>query len=105
MKIREIIQGATEVEIEFVREGLPVALLGMNADLMTQYIQFVADHLLVSLGQPKLCDIENPFDWMNLISLQGKTNFFEKQVGEYALSGVGAKNTTCTREFDLDTSF
>ena len=62
MKIREIIQGATEVEIEFVREGLPVALLGMNADLMTQCIQFVADHLLVSLGQPKLYNIENPFD-------------------------------------------
>ena len=79
MKIREIIQGATEVEIEFVREGLPVALLGMNADLMTQCIQFVADHLLVSLGQPKLYDIENPFDWMNLKSIL--SNLLLKEVG------------------------
>jgi len=70
---------------------------------MTQYIQFVADHLLVNLRQPKLFNVTNPFEWMEMISLQGKTNFFEKRVGEYSLSGVGA--TTTKHEFELDASF
>ena len=104
MKIREIIKDATEIEERFVKEGLPVGLLGMNADLMTQYIRFVADHLLVSLGQPKLYQVENPFDWMTLISLQGKTNFFERKVGEYALSGVTEDDPTA-HEFSLDADF
>ena len=76
----------------------------MNADLMTQYIHFVADHLLVSLGQPKLYNVVNPFDWMTLISLQGKTNFFERRVGEYALSGVSEDQRTA-HEFSLDADF
>ena len=71
---------------------------------MTQYIRFVADHLLVSLGQPKLYNVANPFDWMTLISMQGKTNFFERKVGEYALSGVtDSQPATC--EFSLDADF
>jgi len=81
--IHEMIRDATDVEVRFIREALPVSLIGMNADLMTQYIQFIADRLLVSLGYNKLWKVENPFDWMEMISLQGKTNFFEKRVGEY----------------------
>lgn len=73
---------------EFVTESLPVDLIGMNGRLMVQYIEFVADRLLVSLGQPKVYNTPNPFDWMELISLQGKTNFFERRVSEYQKSGV-----------------
>merc|ERR1712060_929445 len=75
-------------EIEFVTEALPVNLIGMNAELMSQYIQFVADRLLHALGYPKLWRVPNPFDWMEMISLQGKTTFFEKRVGEYQKAGV-----------------
>lgn len=81
-----IIKDAVESETEFITEALPVRLIGMNSDLMTQYIQFVADRLLVSLGYNKIWNSTNPFDWMEMISLQGKTNFFEKRVGEYQLS-------------------
>jgi len=69
---------------------LPCALIGMNAGQMIEYIQFVADRLLTALGHPKLYNAANPFDWMELISLQGKTNFFEKRVGEYQKKGVMA---------------
>ena len=82
-KITSIITDAVTIELKFVRESLPVSLIGMNADLMTQYIQFVADRLLYSLGVPKNYNVQNPFEWMEMISLQGKTNFFEKRVGEY----------------------
>jgi len=75
----------------------------MNVHQITQYIQLVADHLLVSLHQPKLFSVTNPFEWMEIISLQGKTNFSEQRVGEYALSGVGA--TVTKHEFELDASF
>ena len=103
MIVRRIIAGAVEIKTNFINQALPVSLIGMNAHQMTQYIQFVADHLLVSLRQPKLFNVTNPFEWMEMISLQGKTNFFEKRVGEYALSGVG---TTVTKhEFELDASF
>lgn len=87
-RIREIICDAVESEKEFVSDALPVSLIGMNADLMKQYIEFVADRLLVALGYSKVYNAKNPFDWMELISLQGKTNFFEKRVGEYQKSGV-----------------
>ena len=70
---------------------LPVSLIGMNAELMKQYIAFVADHLLVTLGLRKLYNVTNPFDFMDMISLQGKTNFFEKRVGEYQRGEVMAK--------------
>ena len=72
---------------------MPVRLIGMNADLMCQYIEFVADRLLLSLGCNKIFNATNPFDFMELISLQGKTNFFEKRVGEYQKSGVMSSNT------------
>jgi ribonucleoside-diphosphate reductase beta chain len=76
----------------------------MNADLMSEYIEFVADRLIVALGYPKLYNAQNPFDWMELISLQGKTNFFEKRVGEYAKSGV-ASGTKEEQKFSLDEDF
>ena len=79
---------AVDIELDFVCDALPVSLLGMNAELMSQYIRFVADHLLTSLGFDKLYGDPNPFEWMELISLQGKTNFFEKRVGDYAKAGV-----------------
>jgi len=88
--IHDIVRGAVEVEREFICDALKCDLIGMNSGLMTQYIEFVADRLLVSLGHPKLFNNTNPFDWMELISLQGKTNFFEKRVGEYQKRGVMA---------------
>lgn len=91
--IYKIITDAVECEKEFVTDALPVALIGMNAQLMQQYIEFVADRLLVALGLPKYFQATNPFDWMELISLTGKTNFFERRVGEYAKSNVTAENT------------
>ena len=86
--VHKIVGDAVVHEKEFVCEALPVALIGMNCNLMSQYIEFVADRLLVALGVPKLYHAENPFDWMELISLQGKTNFFEKRVAEYQKAGV-----------------
>ena len=87
-QIHYIISDAVEIEIEFVTNALPVSLIGMNADLMKQYIEFVADRLLISLGVTKLYNTENPFPWMEMISMQGKTNFFEKRVAEYQKAGV-----------------
>lgn len=87
-KVIEIIKNAVEIEQEFVTDALPVALIGMNAPLMSQYIEFVADRLLVSLGINKIYNVPNPFDFMEMISLQGKTNFFEKRVAEYQKAGV-----------------
>ncbi|MEZ5038267.1 MAG: ribonucleotide-diphosphate reductase subunit beta [Saprospiraceae bacterium] len=86
--IRTIIEDAVKIEKEFVSDALPVKLIGMNSDLMCQYIEFVADRLLAALKQPKIYNVENPFPWMDMISLQGKTNFFEKRVGDYQKSGV-----------------
>ncbi len=80
----EIIKEAVELEKEFITESLPCALIGMNQKLMKQYIEYVSDRLLLMLGLEKIYNVENPFDWMELISVQGKTNFFEKRVGEYA---------------------
>merc|ERR1711998_369255 len=88
--VHDIIRGAVEAEKEFICEALPCALIGMNSSQMIEYIQFVADRLLTTLGHPKLYNTANPFDWMELISLQGKTNFFEKRVGEYQKKGVMA---------------
>jgi len=101
-RIKEIILSALEIEKEFITESLPVKLIGMNADLMKQYLEFVADRLLVDLGCSKVFNVENPFDFMANISLQGKTNFFEKRVGEYQKAGVmnSSENT-----FDMDVDF
>lgn len=85
-RIHDIIKEAVEIEQEFICEALPCRLIGMNAELMSQYIQFVADRLAVQLGYKKIYNVSNPFDFMDLISLEGKTNFFEKRVGEYALA-------------------
>ncbi|WP_128546281.1 ribonucleotide-diphosphate reductase subunit beta [Larkinella soli] len=86
--VYSLIRDAVSIEQEFVTDALPVSLIGMNAELMNQYIEFVADHLLVSLGLNKIYNSSNPFDFMDMISLQGKTNFFEKRVGEYQKAGV-----------------
>jgi len=85
-RIYEIIKEAVEIETEFICQALPCKLIGMNSELMTQYIQFVADRLCVQLGYKKIYNIENPFQFMELISLEGKTNFFEKRNDSYALS-------------------
>jgi ribonucleoside-diphosphate reductase subunit M2 len=96
------------LEREFVCEALSVALVGMNAEMMAQYIEFVADRLLVALGHEKLYNTTNPFDWMDMISLQGKTNFFERRVGDYQRAGVmQSVNKTRQHEhvFTLDEDF
>ena len=85
-RIHEIIKEAVEIETEFICEALPCRLIGMNSELMTQYIQFVADRLCVQLGYKKIYNVSNCFDWMELISLEGKTNFFERKVSEYSLA-------------------
>lgn len=102
-KIRELICDAVAIEQEFLTEALPVNLIGMNCLLMKQYIQFVADRLLVALGQSKVYNVSNPFDFMENISLEGKTNFFEKRVGEYQKSGVMSKKEE--QIFTLDADF
>lgn len=106
-KVLQIVQEAVEVEVNFVTESLPVALLGMNAEAMTRYIEFVADFLLVQLGHDKKWNSENPFEFMQLISMQGKTNFFERRVGEYAKAGVmaGASGDSNHKTFALDDDF
>ena len=102
-QVKQIITDAVEIEKEFVTDALPVKLIGMNADLMSQYIEFVADRLLVELGNEKVYNATNPFDFMEMISIQGKTNCFEKRVGEYQKAGVlaGKENQT----FSLDEEF
>ncbi|KAJ4974855.1 hypothetical protein NE237_008029 [Protea cynaroides] len=87
-RVQGIVADAVDIEREFICDALPCALVGMNADLMSQYIQFVADRLLGALGCGKIYNVQNPFDWMELISLQGKTNFFEKRVGDYQKASV-----------------
>jgi ribonucleoside-diphosphate reductase subunit M2 len=91
-RIYEIIKEAVEIESEFICEALPCKLIGMNSALMTQYIKFVADRLVVQLGYKKIYNVENCFPWMELISLQSKCNFFEKRVSEYALSSCEGKD-------------
>lgn len=100
-KILEIIQSAVELEIEFCKHSLPVRLIGMNSDLMTQYLQFVADRTLICFGCPKYYKVLNPFDFMELISLQGKSNFFERQVSEYKRAGL-MSNLRLTRNNNAD---
>jgi|TARA_R110000744_G_scaffold60965_4_gene126229 ribonucleoside-diphosphate reductase beta chain len=99
-RIEEIILSALEIEKEFILEALPVRLIGMNADLMEQYLEFVTDRLLDSLNIEKKFNTENPFDFMQNIALQGKTNFFEKRVAEYQKAGVNTEG-----DEDLDSAF
>ena len=98
-----IITDAVEIEKEFVTDAIPVKLIGMNADLMAQYIEFVADRLLAELGCDKVYNTTNPFDFMDMISIQGKTNFFEKRVAEYQKAGV--LNSGENQSFSLDEDF
>ncbi len=106
-RVYEIVTDAVEIEKNFVGEALPVSLIGMNCHLMCSYIEYVADYWLIRLGYPKLYSTENPFEWMALISLQGKTNFFEKRVGEYQKAGVLNSLTADSRtsSFCLDEDF
>lgn len=99
---RMIISEAVEIEKEFITESIPVDLIGMNSNLMSKYIEFCADRLMVSLSYEKIYGTKNPFDWMESISLKGKTNFFEKKVSEYAKQGVGVANNTHKITFDDD---
>lgn len=101
--VQKIITDAVEIEKEFVTDALPVKLIGMNATMMAQYIEFVADRLLVELGNSKVYNVSNPFDFMDMINLQGKTNFFEKRVGEYQKAGVLQGNEAT--KFKLDEDF
>merc|ERR1712097_40210 len=104
--VHGIIRGAVDTERKFICDALSCDLIGMNNELMTRYIEFVADRLLAALGHPKLFGTGNPFDWMELISLQGKTNFFEKRVGEYQKAGVMAPGgEDDQRGFALDVDF
>ena len=91
--VQDIITDAVAIEQEFLTEALPCALLGMNAKLMREYIEFVADRLLMELGNPRFYNTANPFDFMESISLAGKTNFFEKRVSDYQKAGVMANST------------
>lgn len=101
-RIKEIITSALEIEKEFITESLPVRLIGMNSDLMKQYLEFVADRLLVELGCSKVYNSTCPFDFMENIALQGKTNFFEKRNGDYQKSGIMNKNSDT---FEMDNDF
>lgn len=100
-RIYEIIKEAVDIETEFICEALPCKLIGMNAELMTQYIKFVADRLAVQLGYKKIYNVSNPFDFMELISLESKTSFFERRVSEYAL----ANKTINDNVFELSDNF
>lgn len=102
-RIAEIIAEAVHIEQQFLTQALPVAMIGMNCQLMSEYIEFVADRLLVELDCPKLYGTKNPFDFMEMISLEGKTNFFEKRVGEYQKLGV--LGSPADRVFTTDADF
>ncbi|KAG1454202.1 hypothetical protein G6F55_007733 [Rhizopus delemar] len=103
-RVKDIIMEAVGIEQEFLTDALPVALIGMNSTLMCQYIEFVADRLMVALGFDKIYMATNPFDFMDMISLQGKTNFFEKRVSDYQRAGVMNK-TPVEKKFTLDADF
>ena len=102
--IKEIITEAVQIEKEFINDSIPCRLIGMNSDLMSQYIEFVADRLVMQLGYEKIYNSKNPFDFMEMISLEGKTNFFEKRVMDYSKANVG-NNSSSYKEFNLDADF
>ena len=101
-KIEQIIKEAVEIEKEFITESIPCALIGMNSGLMKQYIEYVADRLIVQLGYEKLYKTKNPFPFMENISINNKTNFFENRVSEYNMSGVGSTTEDMTFEINDD---
>ncbi|KAJ3304695.1 Ribonucleotide-diphosphate reductase (RNR), small subunit [Kappamyces sp. JEL0829] len=104
-RILEIVVQAVAIEQEFLTDALPVDLIGMNVGMMKTYIEFVADRLLLELGVPKHWNATNPFDFMDMISLQGKTNFFEKKVGEYQKAGVMGARSAASKVFSVDEDF
>ena len=106
-RLTSIIQEAVALEKEFITESLPVRLIGMSSDKMSQYIEYVTDHLLVEMGLDKMFGVSNPFDFMDMISLEGKTNFFERRVSEYQKAGVatGGEQESAQQDFVLDQEF
>lgn len=104
-RINQIITEALAIEREFITESLPADLIGMNSRLMAQYLEFVADRLLTELNCPKVYNSENPFDFMDMISLEGKTNFFEKRVSDYRKAGVGMEQESTADTFKFDSDF
>lgn len=106
-QLSAIIRDAVAIEKEFITESLPVRLIGMNSDSMSQYIEYVTDHLLTELGLPKMFNVSNPFDFMDMISLEGKTNFFERRVSEYQKAGVAtdAGRDGGHHDFNLEQDF
>lgn len=101
-RVHEIIRQAVDIEKEFICEALPCKLIGMNAELMSQYIEFTADQLSLILGSGKIYGSQNPFDFMNMINMEGKTNFFEKRVGEYSKAGVGVDRAKMVFKTDVE---
>jgi len=101
-KVKEMVMGAVDIEKEFIKESLPYKLKGMNKELMSQYIEYVADHMLMIMINDKLYNVSNPFPWMDLISLESKTNFFERRVSSYAKQSVITKNEEQKITFDAD---
>ena len=104
-RIHEIILEAVEIEKNFINESISCAMIGMNTKLMSQYIEYVADRLIFQLGYPKLFNSPNPFDFMQLISMENKTNFFEKRVGEYSLANIKIDKDAVDDEIDFDSVF
>jgi ribonucleoside-diphosphate reductase beta chain len=104
-KVHEIISEAVEIEKEFIIDSIPCRLIGMNSDLMSEYIEFVADRLIVQLGYDKIYGSKNPFDFMEMISLEGKTNFFEKRVMDYSKANVSHDLNANMNKFSLDADF
>jgi len=103
--VSRMIEEAVQIEMSFITESIPCAMIGMNAELMKQYIKFVADRLCQMLGYPIIFKVQNPFDFMEFASLEGKTNFFEKRVSEYSKAGVGGKGVPDSLEINLDDDF
>ena len=104
--IKSIVMEAVEIEKEFINESIPCKLIGMNSNLMSEYIEFVADRLVLQLGYNKIYNSKNPFDFMEMISLEGKTNFFEKRVMDYSKANVGgSSNASAFKSFNLDVDF
>tara|TARA_B100001093_G_scaffold319313_1_gene304651 strand:+ start:4909 stop:5946 length:1038 start_codon:yes stop_codon:yes gene_type:complete len=103
--INSIISEAVEIEKNFITNSIPCSMIGMNSNLMSQYIEFVADRLCVQLGYSKIYKTKNPFDFMQLISMEGKTNFFEKRVSEYSLANVNVNNDKTEDKIDFESDF
>jgi ribonucleoside-diphosphate reductase beta chain len=103
--IHKIIREAVEIEKEFIIDSIPCRLIGMNSNLMSEYIEFVADRLIVQLGYDKIYGSKNPFDFMEMISLEGKTNFFEKRVMDYSKANVSHDINSDMNKFSLDADF